>query len=158
MEPSYERPNTVAGLVAKHKELCDLRERYRAEIDRLTVGINALTVCIPLFDPSALPSDLRDAVTPPRAEKGVVKGFVLNTLREAPAPMTARQLAECWADDLGLTGEARDIGALRRRLRSCIKGCRDQGVLECVGMTDGSEPGGQAKLWAVKLDESAAGI
>lgn len=30
-EPKYERLNTVAGLVAKHKELSDLRERYRVE-------------------------------------------------------------------------------------------------------------------------------
>lgn len=28
----YDRPNTVAGLVAKHAELTALREQYRAEI------------------------------------------------------------------------------------------------------------------------------
>lgn len=48
-----ERPNTVAGLVAKHKELCDLRERYRHEIKKLTVDIDHLDACIRLFDPAA---------------------------------------------------------------------------------------------------------
>jgi predicted ATPase with chaperone activity len=27
---NYERPNTVAGLVEKHKELCDLRQPLEA--------------------------------------------------------------------------------------------------------------------------------
>ena len=49
----YERPNTVAGLVAKHKELCDLRDRYSVEMRKLTVDIDHLDACIRLFDPAA---------------------------------------------------------------------------------------------------------
>lgn len=44
---SYDRPNTVSGLVAKHKELSDLREKYRAEIKKLTIDIDHLDAAIP---------------------------------------------------------------------------------------------------------------
>jgi hypothetical protein len=50
----YERPNTVAGLVAKHNELSELRERYRNEIKKLTIDIDHLHACIRLFDPAAV--------------------------------------------------------------------------------------------------------
>lgn len=45
----YDRPNTVAGLVAKHAELTALRERHKAEIKKLTVDIHDSP-----FDPSRL--------------------------------------------------------------------------------------------------------
>jgi len=38
----YDRPNTVAGLVAKHAELVALRDKYKAEIKKLTVDIDHL--------------------------------------------------------------------------------------------------------------------
>ena len=49
----YDRPNTVSGLVAKHAELTALREKYRAEIKKLTVDIDHLDAAIRLFDPNA---------------------------------------------------------------------------------------------------------
>jgi hypothetical protein len=50
--PTYDRPNTVIGLVAKRKELSDLRERHHAEIKKLTVDIDHLDAAIRLFDPA----------------------------------------------------------------------------------------------------------
>jgi hypothetical protein len=48
-----ERPNTVSGLVAKHKELRKLREQYRKEVKKLTISISHIEACIRLFDPKA---------------------------------------------------------------------------------------------------------
>jgi hypothetical protein len=76
----YDRPNTVSGLVAKHKELCELRERYRHEIKKLTVDIDHIDACIRLFDPQADTYAIKEYVTKHRAEKGTVKRFVLNTV------------------------------------------------------------------------------
>lgn len=101
----YERPNTVAGLVAKHKELGDLRERYQAEIKKLTVDIDHLDACIRLFDPNADTATIKQYVTRHRATKGTVKRFVLNTLRTATEPMTSRQITELWARDRGLNAD-----------------------------------------------------
>lgn len=100
-EITYDRPNTVSGLVAKHKELQALREKYKAEIKKLTVDIDHLDAAIRLFDPNADTYAIKEYVTKHRAEKGSVKRFVLNTLREASEPMTSRQITELWVADRG---------------------------------------------------------
>jgi hypothetical protein len=146
----YERPNTVAGLVAKHKELCDLRERYHAEIKKLTVDIDHLDACIRLFDPAADTYEIKQYVTRHRAQKGTVKRFVLNTLREASGPMTSRQLTELWARDRGLTADETTLSIIRKRVGACIKGCVNQGLIECVGQTTDHGPNGPYKLWRLK--------
>ncbi|HEV7436823.1 MAG TPA: hypothetical protein VGO22_18450 [Pseudorhizobium sp.] len=83
--PHYDRPNTVAGLVAKHAELSRLRERYKAEIKKLTVDIDHLDAAIRLFDPAADTYAIKEYVTKHRAEKGSVKRFILIVSRGAGA-------------------------------------------------------------------------
>lgn len=146
----YERPNTVAGLVAKHKELCDLRERYHAEIKKLTVDIDHLDACIRMFDPNADTYEIKQYVTRHRAQKGSVKRFVLNTLREASSPMTSRQLTELWARDRGLNADEATLAIIRKRVGACIKGCVNQSLIECVGQTTDHGPNGPYKLWRLK--------
>lgn len=101
----YDRPNTVAGLVAKHAELVALRDKYRAEIKKLTVDIDHLDAAIRLFDPDADTSAIKAYVTKHRAQKGSVKRFVLTAFREATAPLTSRQITEMWAEDRGLVAD-----------------------------------------------------
>jgi hypothetical protein len=146
----YERPNTVAGLVAKHKELCDLRERYAAEIKKLTVDIDHLDACIRLFDPAAETYAIKEYVTKHRAQKGSVKRFVLNLLREAPAPMTSRQITELWVTDRGLNADEATVTTIRKRIGACIKVCVNQGLLECVGQTTDHATTGPYKLWQLR--------
>lgn len=143
----YERPNTVAGLVAKHKELSDLRDRYKAEIKKLTVDIDHLDACIRLFDPNAETYAIKEYVTKHRAEKGSVKRFVLNTLRESPEPMTSRQLCEAWAQDRGLQADEATLSILRKRIGACVKTCANQGLIATVGKTPGNNGFGPYKLW-----------
>lgn len=146
----YERPNTVAGLVAKHKELCELRERYRHEIKKLTVDIDHLDACIRLFDPKADSYAIREYVTKHRAEKGSVKRFVLSTLREAVAPMTSRQITELWVQDRGLQADEATLTTIRKRIGACIKVCVNQGLIECDGQSTNHDANGPYKLWKLK--------
>jgi len=146
----YERPNTVAGLVAKHKELCDLRERYAAEIKKLTVDIDHLDACIRLFDPAADTDAIKQYVTKYRAQKGSVKRFVLNTLREASVPMTSRYITELWVKDRGLNADEATVTTIRKRIGACIKVCVEQGLLECVGQTTDHGEFGPYKLWQLR--------
>jgi hypothetical protein len=146
----YERPNTVSGLVAKHKELSELRERYRAEIKKLTVDIDHLDACIRLFDPKADSYAIKEYVTKHRAQKGTVKRFVLSTLREATAPMTSRDLTELWVQDRGLNADEATITAIRKRFGACIKTCVNQGLIECAGQTVDHGAFGPYKLWRLK--------
>src|ERR1700754_5150070 len=101
----YDRPNTVAGLVAKHAELTALREKYRAEIKKLTVDIDHLDAAIRLFDPNADTSAIKEYVTKHRAQKGSVTRFILTAFREATAPLTSRRITEMWVEDRGLIAD-----------------------------------------------------
>jgi hypothetical protein len=146
----YERPNTVSGLVAKHKELSELRERYRSEIKKLTVDIDHLDACIRLFDPKADTSPLREYVTKHRATKGSVKRFVLSTLREASKPMTSREITELWAADRGLHADEETLVTIRKRVGACIQTSVKQGLIECAGQTTDHGANGPYKLWRLK--------
>lgn len=146
----YDRPNTVAGLVAKHAELNALREQYRAEIKKLTIDIDHLDAAIRLFDPNADTSPLKEYVTKHRAEKGSVKRFVLNTMREATAPLTSRQISELWLADRGLNADEATVTAIRKRIGACIKVCVTQGLIEECGWTEDHDAFGPYKLWRLR--------
>ncbi len=148
--PDYDRPNTVAGLVAKHKELSNLRERYRAEIKKLTIDIDHLDAAIRLFDPSADTSPIKAYVTKHRAQKGTVKRFVLNSLREATTPLTSRQITEMWAADRGLDADEATLVTLRKRIGAAIKTCVGQRLIEDCGWTTEHDGNGPYKRWALK--------
>ncbi|WP_022693725.1 hypothetical protein [Ponticaulis koreensis] len=148
-DTKYERPNTVSGLVAKHKELMDLREKYKAEIKKLTCDIDHLDAAIRLFDPNADTYQIKQYVTKHRAEKGSVKRFVLNTLRESPEPMTSRQITELWVKDRGLSADEATLNTIRKRIGACIKTCVNQGLIEGCGQTTNHDANGPYKLWRV---------
>ena len=148
-EITYDRPNTVSGLVAKHKELQALREKYKAEIKKLTVDIDHLDAAIRLFDPNADTYAIKEYVTKHRAEKGSVKRFVLSTLREASEPMTSRQITELWVADRGLTADEATLTTIRKRIGACIKTCVNQGLIEDQGWTTQHDANGPYKLWRV---------
>lgn len=149
----YERPNTVAGLVSKHAELSALRDRYKAEIKKLTVDIDHLDAAIRLFDPNADTYAIKQYVTKHRAQKGSVKRFILDQFREADAPLTSRQITEAWAADRGLECDDATYATLRKRIGSCIKGCVDQGLVESVGWTRDHDGNGPYKLWRIRNDQ-----
>ena len=146
----YERPNTVSGLIAKRKELSNLIERYRSEIKRLSIDVDHLNSCIRLFDPSAEIYALRAEITTPRAPKGSLKRFVLNTFREASEPITSQELTELWMRDRGLNVHGAELSTIKKRIRACIKTAVTQKLIECVGRTTDHDANGPYKLWKIK--------
>lgn len=147
---NFDRPNTVAGLVAKHAELNALREKYKAEIKKLTVDIDHLDAAIRLFDPTADTYAIKEYVTKHRAEKGSVKRFVLNTFREAKEPITSRMITEMWAADRGLAADEATLNILRKRIGACIKVCVNQALIVECGWTEDHDQNGPYKLWKLK--------
>lgn len=150
-EPQYERPNTVAGLVAKHAELSALRDRYKEEIKKLTVDIDHLDAAIRLFDPAADTYAIKEYVTKHWAQKGTVKRFVLTALREADGPLTSRQITEQWAEDRGLVADEATLSTIRKRIGACIKSCVNQGLIEDVGWTTAHGENDPYKLWRISV-------
>lgn len=145
-----ERPNTVAGLTAKHVELTALRNRYRAEIHKLTVDIDHLDAAIRLFEQTENAFELRRHIVKHRARKGTVKQFVLTALREADEPLTSRQITEMWAADRGLVADEATLSTLRKRIGACIKSCAVRGLVEDRGWTTDHGENGPYKLWALR--------
>ncbi len=150
---SYERPNTVSGLVAKHAELSALRTKYKAEIKKLTVDIDHLDAAIRLFDPDADIYAIKEYVTKHRAQKGSVKKLVLDTMREATEPLTSRQITEMWAADRGLAADEATLSILRKRIGACIKANVNQGLIEDCGWTKDHGANGPYKLWRLKNEQ-----
>lgn len=146
----YDRPNTVAGLVEKHKELTALRDKYRSEIKKLTVDIDHLDAAMRLFDPNADTSPIKEYVTKHRAQKGSVKRFILAAFREATEPLTSRQITEAWVADRGLVADEATYTAIRKRIGACIKTCVGQGLVEECGRTEDHDAYGPYKLWRLK--------
>jgi len=149
-EIKYDRPNTVSGLIAKHKELTQLRDWHKAEINRLGVSIDQVTAVITLFDPSAETEAARafaEERRPPR--RTGIKRFLLATLREASEPMTSRQLAELWAQECGLDDDRKTINKIRSSVSYTIKDSIKQGIVECAGQTTDHGAYGPYKLWRV---------
>lgn len=155
-ETKFDRPNTVAGLVAKHRELTALREKYKAEIKKLTVDIDHLDAAIRLFDPNADTYAIKEYVTKHRAEKGSVKRFVLNTMRETTEPLTSRQISEMWLADRGLVADEATTTTIRKRIGACIKTCVGQGLVEECGVTVDHDQYGPYKLWRLKRGDAPA--
>lgn len=86
-----ERPNTVAGLMAKRDELHRLRKEHEKEVHKLTCDIDHLDGAIALFDPENTPRAITRYVTKHRAKKGSVTPFVLSALREATGPLRRKR-------------------------------------------------------------------
>ena len=106
--------------------------------------------CIRLFDPAADSYAIKEYVTKHRAQKGSVKRFVLNTLRESSSAMTSRQITALWADDRGLKADDATLSIIRKRVGACIKVCVGQGLIECTGQTTDHGAYGPYKLWRIK--------
>ena len=133
----HERPNTVSGLEAKKAELVKYRDALEAEIRKVTCDIDHLEAAIALFDPNATPNAIKRYVVRHRAKKGSVKAFLLDTLREAPEPLTSVALTDLWleARHLRVTDETRIV--MRKRIGAGLISYRASGILRNEGVIDG---------------------
>jgi hypothetical protein len=137
-----ERPNTVAGLVAKREELIRLREKLEADLRAVTCDIDHIDGAIKLFDPEGTPEALRRYATRHRARKGSVRRFVLNALHRAEDPITSRDLTEWWCEDRGLKTDDATFVIIRCRIGACLTALQTQGLARGAGMV------GNYKGWA----------
>ena len=125
-----ERPNTVAGLLAKRRQLKALRDELDAQLRRVVCDIDHLDAAIRLFDPATVPTAVARYLTKHRAQKGHVMRFVLSRLREAAGgPLTSRELTEAWIEARGLRTDDDTFCVLRKRIGSCLIKLRADGLV-----------------------------
>lgn len=132
-----ERPNTLAGIIAKRDELVKYRDQLEADIRAVTVDLDHLDAAIRIFDPEDTPTARRRYAAMHRAPKGQSTRFVLARLREADRPMTSRELAEMWCQDRGLNAKASTVSVLRKRIGATLKTLHNKGVVRQDGHVGG---------------------
>lgn len=130
---STERPNTLAGLVAKRLELVKYRDQLESDIRALTVDIDHLEAAIRIFDPEDTPETRRRYAALHRAPKGQSTRFVLRKLREASGPLTSRALADMWCVDRGLVAKDSTVSIMRKRIGATLKALHGKGLVRQDG-------------------------
>jgi hypothetical protein len=132
-----DRPNTLAGLVAKRDELVKLRDQLEADIRAITCDLDHIEAVIRIFDPEDTPEARRRYAALHRAPKGQSTRFVLRRLREASEPLTSRSLADDWCAERGLDAKASTVSMIRKRIGATLKALHHKGLVRQEGHVGG---------------------
>lgn len=143
--PPQERPNTIAGLQAKRKQLVKLRADLEADVRKVTCDIDHLDACIRLFDPSAdTAAAIKRYATKHRAKKGQMRRFVLDQLKAAQGPITSLDIAEAWISDRALRADHSTTVMIRKRVGACLTSLKNQSIAY------GRHRQGDHKVWCLE--------
>lgn len=88
-----ERPNTLSGLIEKHRELAGKIDHTRRQLDALVFDLEAVEHTIRLFDPDAQLGRAKPLPSPHAAFRGEMRRDVLAALRAATGPLTSLDIA-----------------------------------------------------------------
>lgn len=113
-----ERPNTVAGLIEKHREIAGKIDATRKTLDALVFDLEALEHSIRLFDPDAQLGRAKPLPSPHAAFRGEMRRDVLAALRAAQGPLTSLDIAERVVIMRNLDTNA--VRLIRKRVGACL--------------------------------------
>jgi hypothetical protein len=139
--PQPERPNTVAGLREKHREVAGLIEAKRTELARLVADLEAIEHTIRLFDPDAQLGRAKPIPSPHAAFKGEMRRDVLAALRAAQGPITSLDIARQVITVRGLPDEPQMVTMIRKRVGAALWKLKMRGIAEEVAQV------GEYKGW-----------
>ncbi|TNE42725.1 MAG: hypothetical protein EP347_00190 [Alphaproteobacteria bacterium] len=138
-----ERPNTVAGLVAKREQLrADLKAAEKA-IRNIRVDIDHLDAAIRLFTEDA-PRRLPEHSVAHRASRGEMQRFVLGSLKDAQSPLTSFDITQSYVKSRGLKANEATLVMMRKRVGACLNTLKHNGTVEDVPLR------GQYKGWRLR--------
>lgn len=125
-----ERPNTVAGLIEKHREIAGKIEFHRRALNALVFDLEALEHSIRLFDPDAQLGRAKPIPSEHAALKGEMRRDVLAALRAAQGPLTSLDIARQVIAARGIDGT--DVPMIRKRVGACLWKLRARGLVREV--------------------------
>ena len=130
-----ERPNTVAGLIEKRRELTARLKLAKSEIKSLTAGIDALDQVLKLFAPEINGADAKEMRLPiaHAANKGEMQRAALDLLRETSEAVTSRMVASRFCDTRNLRLDEAAFKSVRYRASNAMCHLRDKGLVRQVG-------------------------
>ena len=115
-----ERPNTVAGLIEKHREIAGKIEFHRRALNALVFDLEALEHSIRLFDPDAQLGRAKPIPSEHAAFKGEMRRDVLAALRGAQGPLTSLDIARQVIAARKLADDPKTVTMIRKRVGSCL--------------------------------------
>ncbi len=126
-----ERPNTVAGLMEKRRQLqAELKAAEKAARN-IRIDLDHLDAAIRLFTEDA-PRRLPSRSVAHRAGRGEMIRHVLRCLREAKGPLTSLDIAEAYMKARGLEASDETAVLLRKRVGACLNSLKHQGTIRPV--------------------------
>lgn len=137
-----ERPNTVAGLVDKRRELAGRVELAQRELRELVAALDHIDAAIRIFDPDAEIGPPKRYPSAYMAFRGEMARHVMDALRQAKGrQITSLEIARHVMEGRGLKGDDRTIITIRKRVGACLAKLREKGVARDVPMA------GEYKGW-----------
>lgn len=130
---NMERPNTVAGLRAKRKELDKELKAAKKAVKAIKVDIDHIDAALRIFagrSPHAIPR----RQTQFRAERGEMRRHVLTALRESTAPLTSQEIADAWCKARGLNADHDTYVLIRKRVGACLNTLKRAGTINEIAM------------------------
>jgi hypothetical protein len=133
-----ERPNTVAGLIDKRREISGKIEHHQCILNELIIDLDHLDHTIRLFDPGCDVLWAQPEKFPPRlgAFRGEMQRFVLGALRAASVPVTSLEIAIEVVKGRGLDpNDPRAVSLIRKRVGACLFSLKAKGIAQDVPTT-----------------------
>ena len=121
----------AAGIAKKRRELLTLRAELESQIKAIDKSIALLGQAIMVFDPSTRLHLDAHGLKPKRFPH--TRRFVLDIMREADKPLTAREIGEAWVRHERMDLNAANLRVIVGRVRSCLQNLRVQGLAERDG-------------------------
>jgi hypothetical protein len=132
---TVERPNTLAGLVEKRAEIAGQISHTRATLRQLIIDLDHVDAAIRIFDPSYDVESIRQKIPSAahRAIRGDMTRATLDALRDAPGPMTTKELARHVMAERGLnTADTALLQLFTRRTGALLRWQKKRGILRSV--------------------------
>jgi hypothetical protein len=132
---TVERPNTLAGLVEKRAEIAGQISHTRAVLRQLIIDLDHVDAAIRIFDPSYDVGGIRQKIPSAahRAIRGDMTRATLDALRDAPGPMTTKELARHVMAERGLnTADTAMLQLFTRRTGALLRWQKKRGILRSV--------------------------
>lgn len=139
----------VTGLVKRRAELAGEMKRTQDALAQMARDLETLDAAIKLVAPELdIPSIAPKFVRPPDdwSRRGEMSRQVLTILRLAGKSLTSREIAAQMIVDKGLAATPKLLGLMTKRVSTCLRDRREQGLVANV-----ETRGGQYLEWVVAL-------
>ena len=132
--------HVVSALVAKRGELAGEMQRYRRALRRLDEQLGHLDATIRLFAPDYDLSSVRPRqrrIGPRRFAQGECQRLVLEALREAPEPLSDRQVASAVAARKGVEAQSPAGAGLEKTTLATLRRLAQKGAIRPLVLPNG---------------------